>query len=178
LIDNFIIGEANTLSLKRVFHPTDDASREVKKRYFISDPEGLVAADHTIFRAYCIDAAIDGLNKPFICPARVVNANGTHTNEVVLQIIVTECKDRRLDAYIRRDDGHTYHQKSFTTEFKRDAGRFTDQGPYVDPVESKQQFLDFLANRKEKFDQERFDNATGISRVTIVPSNGKYFTLR
>ena len=50
MIDNFIIGEANTLSLKRVFHPTEDASREVKKRYFISDPEGLVAADHTIFQ--------------------------------------------------------------------------------------------------------------------------------
>ena len=71
-----------------------------------------------------------------------------------------------------------YYLRSFTTEFNKEDGKFTDQGPYVDPVESKQQFLDFLATRKEKFDQERFDNATGISRVTIVPSNGKYFTLR
>ena len=162
MIENFIIGEANTLSLKRVFHPTDDSSREVKKRYFISDPEGLVAADHTIFRAYCIDAAIDGNNKPYICPARVVHGDGAPTDEVVLQISITECKDKRLDAYIRRDNGDVYYQKSFTTEFNSD-GRCTDQGLYVDPTESKKQFLAFLDNRKEKFDQERFDNLTGKS---------------
>jgi len=178
LIENFIIGETNTLSLKRVFHPTDDTSRDSKKRYFISDLKGLVADDHTIFQAYCIDAAIDGLNKPYICPARVVLADGTPTEEVVLQIIVTECKDRRLDAYIRRDDGFVYYLRSFTTEFNKEDGKFTDHGLYVDLTESKQQFLDFLEDRKEKFNQERFDRATGISRLLIVPNIGKYFKLR
>jgi len=47
----------------------------------------------------------------------------------------------------------------------------------VDIEESKQQFLTFLDTRKEKFDPERFNNSTGISRALLVPKEGNYFQL-
>jgi len=116
---------------------------------------------------------MDGYKKPYICPARVTLKDGTPTDEVLLQITLTECKDKRLDAYIRKDNGEVYYQESFTKEFNRKENlKFTDQGYFVDIEESKQQFLTFLETRKEKFDIERFNNSTGISRVLLVPKEG------
>ena len=120
---------------------------------------------------------MDGFKKPYICPARVTLKDGTPTDEVLLQITLTECKDKRLDAYIRKDNGEVYYQAAFTKEFNKKDGKFTDQGYFVDIAEAKQQFLTFLDTRKEKFDPERFKNSTGISRALLVPKEGSYFQL-
>jgi len=98
--------------------------------------------------AICLDAAIDGRHKPYICPARVVLANGTPTDEVILQMYVTDCITRQLDCYARKDDGIVYRIRNFPKVFRK-LGKYTDHRYHVDYEESKLQFLDFIKTQGE-----------------------------
>jgi len=101
-----------------------------------------------IHKAICLDAAIDGRQKPYVCPARVVLEDGTPTDEVILQIYVTDCITRQLDCYARKDDGPVYRIRNFPKVF-RPLGKYTDLRLHVDYDESKQQFLDFVKTQGE-----------------------------
>ena len=101
-----------------------------------------------IYKAICLDAAIDGKHKPYFCPARVFQIDGTPTDEVILQIYVTDCITRRLDCYARKDDGTIYRINNFPSKF-RASGKFTDHRYHVDYEESKRQFLDFVKTQGE-----------------------------
>ena len=139
--------------LIRYNHANDDSSRSILKKYFLSHPVRDDIDAQPVHKGICLDAAIDGKHKPYICPARVVLEDGTPTDEVILQIFVTDCITRQLDCYARRDDGIVYRIKNFPKEFRplesRPLEKFTDYRYYVDYDEAKQQALDFIMTQKE-----------------------------
>ena len=97
--------------LIRYNHANDDSSRSILKKYFLSHPVRDDIDAQPVHKGICLDAAIDGKHKPYICPARVVLEDGTPTDEVILQIFVTDCITRQLDCYARKDDGIVYRIK-------------------------------------------------------------------
>ena len=132
----------------RFHHPDDDSSKRSTKKYFSAHPLRNDVDAQPIYKGICIDAAIDGLGKPYICPARVVLADGSPTAEVLLQLFVTDCITRRIDCYARNiKTEEVYRLQNFTTDY-RTLGKFTDHNYPVDYDESKQQFLDFIKKQR------------------------------
>lgn len=87
-----------TLRLEEFFHPSDVEIRS-RKRFFCTDAVS-VKQKNVIFKAYCVDAVIDGKGKAWICPARIVDKIGKPTSLILLQLIITECADKRIDGFI------------------------------------------------------------------------------
>lgn len=143
------------LRLGQFNHPTDVGSRKLNKQFFTSTVPGPIAIDGHVYSAHCIDAAIDGLSKPYICPARLSNVNdGSATEEVLLQILVTGCSEKRLDAYIRNDDGNVYYQNNFP-KMLRSKEVVTDPTKSISFKEAKQYVLLYLKTAPEAFDADR-----------------------
>jgi hypothetical protein len=135
--------------LIRFNHKNDDSSRSILKKFFLPYPVRDDIDAQPIWKGICIEGAIDGKHKSYLCPSRICLADGTPTTEVILQMCVTDCTTRRIDCYARKDDvGLVYRVNNFMKDF-REEGKFTDYRYPVDYDEAKQQFLDFIKTQHE-----------------------------
>ena len=77
--------------LIRFNHKNDDSSRSILKKFFLPYPVRDDIDAQPIWKGICIEGAIDGKHKSYLCPSRVSLKDGTPTTEVVLQMCVTDC---------------------------------------------------------------------------------------
>jgi hypothetical protein len=71
--------------LIRFNHKNDDRSRAIIKKFFLPYPVQDDIDAQPIWKGICIENAMDGKHKSYLCPSRVSLADKTPTTEVILQ---------------------------------------------------------------------------------------------